>query len=609
MTMTLSRFLIAFGVTLLTGFCLALGILLYSLQQVKIEGPKYKQIIDSKDLVADILPPPMFLVEAYLTATETARHPEETDANIEILQKLQKDFDTRMTVWASKDLPADIRAHLDTKLKPATDAFWEQLFRRAVPQFNLAKNDGRDVNLVPLRRAYHQQRAAVLELVTMSERYLKDVEERAREHDQTFRLLAITACAVAIAILIGGLVLFRRLAVTPMRDMGRYMSALTAGDYRAEVPHLNRTDEVGDMAKAVAHFRETAIEKVQLEANSAHQAQQAATERNRQLAAEMERAATLNKVIADLGAGLDRLSRFNIHVTLDEPFQAEFEVLRENFNRSLAVFQETMRRVLGKADEIRANAESLEGSADDLARRTEQQAAALEETAAALDEITSNVTASSSLTRSTRTKSNHARENVGRSAAVVREAIDAMSRIEEASQRIGSITGLIDEIAFQTNLLALNAGVEAARAGEAGKGFAVVAQEVRALAQRSANAAKEINALIGHSTREVAGGVELVSRTGQALEEIESEIASIAVDIETIAQGTAEQTDVLQAINTSVNQMDQITQKNAAMVEEMNAATHSLTDEVGEMVGLVSQFVRKPMTGSTMTGSTMTRAA
>ncbi|SIQ21138.1 methyl-accepting chemotaxis protein [Rhizobium sp. RU35A] len=592
MNITISRFLGLFGLTLLLSLGLAIGVLLYSLQQLKVDGPEYERVVDAKDLIADILPPPMFLVEAYLTATETARHPDETDANIEILKKLRQDYDTRMAVWAGKDLPPEIRTHLDTKVKPAAEAFWDLLFRRIVPQFNLAKNDGRDTNLAPLRRQFQVQRAAVVELVALSEAYQKSVEARARKADITYRLSAYAASLLAFLALIGGLFLFRRMAITPMRDMDRYMTALAGGDYQTAVPHLKRRDEVGEMAKAVAHFRKAALEKQALEEEARRQAEQAAAERNNRLSAEIERAETLNKVIGELGAGLDRLSRFNIHDTLDQPFQAEFEVLRQNFNRSLAVFQQTMRRVLGKADEIRANAESLDGSADNLARRTEQQAAALEETAAALDQITSKVASSNELTRTTRVKSSHARGNVGRSAGVVREAIAAMSRIEEASRQIGSITGVIDEIAFQTNLLALNAGVEAARAGEAGKGFAVVAQEVRALAQRSAAAAQEISTLIAHSNREVAGGVDLVSRTGQSLQEIEGDIVSIATDIETISQSTSEQSDVLQAINTSVNQMDQITQQNAAMVEEMNAASHSLTEEVGEMVSLVGQFIR-----------------
>jgi methyl-accepting chemotaxis protein len=250
-----------------------------------------------------------------------------------------------------------------------------------------------------------------------------------------------------------------------------------------------------------------------------------------------------------------------------------------------------MRRVLLKSDEIRLNTTQLEGSSDDLSRRTEQQAAALEQTAAALEEITNNVRASSELTNKTRLKSGDARANIDKSSVVVRDAIGAMSRIEEASRRISSITSVIDEIAFQTNLLALNAGVEAARAGDAGKGFAVVAQEVRELAQRSAGAAKEISELIAHSTHEVEGGVALVRKTGEALKAIEGDISAIVLDIDAIAQGAADQAQVLVEVNTSVNQIDQITQRNAAMVEETTAATHSLSEEVSELVSLVGQFV------------------
>ncbi|MGE6739821.1 methyl-accepting chemotaxis protein [Allorhizobium pseudoryzae] len=593
MQMTISRFLALFGLVLFMGLSVAVGTLLYSLRQLQIDGPEYSLIIDAKDLVADILPPPMFVVEAYLTATETAAYPEEADANTEMLKKLHADYSARMAAWATKPLPAATASFVFGEYKQASEAFWQHLFEVVVPQFKIAAVNGKETDLTELRKRFRTQRAAVVHLVDMAHKDMTAVEARAATTGTFYRSLAYTASGVAVIVLLGGIALFRRRAISPLQDMQRYMTALATGDLESPVPHADRKDEVGHMAQAVAHFREAALEKERLEQDADRHEQQTSEERNRQLAIETQRAATLKKVIDDLGAGLDRLSRFNIHVTLDEPFDEEFEVLRNNFNRSLAVFQQTMRRVLGKADEIRANAESLDGSADNLAHRTEKQAAALEETAAALDEITSNIAASSGLTKNTMTKSNHARENVGRSAEIVRQAIDAMSRIEDASQRIGSITGLIDEIAFQTNLLALNAGVEAARAGEAGKGFAVVAQEVRALAQRSANAAQEIHALITHSTNEVAGGVALVSRTGEALKEIENDIASIAGDIETIALGTSEQSDVLQAINTSVNQMDQITQQNAAMVEEMNAASHSLTEEVGEMVALVNQFVSR----------------
>jgi methyl-accepting chemotaxis protein len=183
-----------------------------------------------------------------------------------------------------------------------------------------------------------------------------------------------------------------------------------------------------------------------------------------------------------------------------------------------------------------------------------------------------------------------AKETTEKSGKVVREAVSAMGRIEQASREISQIINVIDEIAFQTNLLALNAGVEAARAGEAGKGFAVVAQEVRELAQRSANAAKDIKALITKSGSEVSQGVTLVQKTGEALDEIESRVLSINEHIHSIATAAKEQSTGLQEVNTAINQMDQVTQRNAAMVEETSASTHKLTEEAGNLMRLVSQF-------------------
>jgi methyl-accepting chemotaxis protein len=239
---------------------------------------------------------------------------------------------------------------------------------------------------------------------------------------------------------------------------------------------------------------------------------------------------------------------------------------------------------------IGAGTVQISKGADDMSRRTEQQAASLEETAAALDEITATV-------KKTAEGAAHAREAVSAAKVdaqsggeVVRKAIDAMGGIEKSSQQIAQIIGVIDEIAFQTNLLALNAGVEAARAGEAGRGFAVVASEVRALAQRSAEAAKEIKTLISASSTQVEQGVDLVAKTGQALERIVTQIAEMNTVIADIAVGAGEQATGLDQVNTAINQMDQGTQQNAAMAEEANAAIHALAEESDALVRLVSGF-------------------
>jgi methyl-accepting chemotaxis protein len=172
----------------------------------------------------------------------------------------------------------------------------------------------------------------------------------------------------------------------------------------------------------------------------------------------------------------------------------------------------------------------------------------------------------------------------------VTSAVEAMGAIERSSGQIGQIVGVIDEIAFQTNLLALNAGVEAARAGEAGKGFAVVASEVRGLAQRSADAAKEIKALIANSNQEVGAGVDLVRRTGEALGRILEQVIEINGLVGGISTAAEQQAIALQEVNTAVNHLDQVIQQNAAMVEQSTAATHALSVETDELAGLVSRF-------------------
>ncbi|KQT06602.1 MULTISPECIES: methyl-accepting chemotaxis protein [unclassified Rhizobium] len=293
--------------------------------------------------------------------------------------------------------------------------------------------------------------------------------------------------------------------------------------------------------------------------------------------------------VEELGAALERLSQCNIRITLDHPFVGEFERLRLDFNASIGEFQKTLTNVLGQTGDLTQSSQDMRQASLQLSERSQQQAAALEETSAALDEITATVKSSTDNTEATRKLVQTARTSTTTSTAVVQETVAAMNSIEVASQEISQIIGVIDEIAFQTNLLALNAGVEAARAGEAGKGFAVVAQEVRELAQRSATAAKEIKTLISNSGERVLDGVRLVGRTGTALQEIETLVKAIDENVNAIATAAQEQTVGLREISKAVNELDRMTQENAAMSErtaEISATLEHGADALAELVHL-----------------------
>ncbi|EHS51590.1 methyl-accepting chemotaxis sensory transducer [Rhizobium sp. PDO1-076] len=421
----------------------------------------------------------------------------------------------------------------------------------------------------------------------------KEVEERVGE------ATARSRSALSVQLSLGGiafvLVVLLQLIhgnsiANGIRSVRASMQRIVDGDYDSEVEGTDRQDEIGGMARSTDIFRRAAIEKRDLETSTRDTNRQNEAERESRTAAMEADTRALKLAVDALGGGLMQLSEGDLCAEIRGPFPADLERLRNDFNQVTLHLRTVMGEIAANSSSIRANGQQMRSAADDLARRTEQQAASLEETSAALSEITATVQSATHRAEEASHMVDDARDFTEKSGLVVNDAMAAMERIEDATGEIGKIINVIDEIAFQTNLLALNAGVEAARAGDAGKGFAVVAQEVRALAGRAAEAARDIKSLVGRSSEEVKTGVELVTATGDALHRIGEDVLRINEHVKAIVTSAREQSVGLSEINSAVGQMDQVTQQNAAMVEQTNAASHTLAGDAENLSRLVGQF-------------------
>ena len=591
MKLNIARSLAIFAVVVATGLIASIGIQNYAFNKLRVNGEMYRQIVYGKDLVADILPPPLYVVESYMLALEAVQRPEVAGKNIDRIQNVLKPaYEDRRKYWQATALSADLKEKLLNDVLIKGDAFWKVMQDELAPAIL-----NHDSAVIPtafekLATNFHIHETAVNELVDMANAFLAKAEKDAAEQTSILSAITVASAAVSLCLLLGGLYAFRRRAIVPLSAMRDYMAILAGGDYSKEVPFSHRVDEIGEMARAVTVLRESAQERNKIREHQDAE-RQAQAQRDAALAASnADEDAGRERIIVSLSRGLDRLSRGDLTVQLNEAFAPDYERLREQFNSSVRTLSGTMRDIATATTTVRTGTSEIATSTDDLARRTEHQAASLEQAASALDQITVTVKNSSERAHEANAMMTVTKESASYSATVVHEAVAAMEKIEASSVQIGEIINVIDEIAFQTNLLALNAGVEAARAGEAGKGFAVVAQEVRDLAGRSAKLAKEIKQLVETSSSQVSTGVALVNRTGEALNSIDQQVLKVTTLIEAIVRSSSEQTTALVEVNAAVNTMDSVTQQNAAMAEETSAACRELGNEALHLNHLLSRF-------------------
>jgi methyl-accepting chemotaxis protein len=473
-------------------------------------------------------------------------------------------------------LQPGLRDGLAATVREDGTAFWATIDKQLIPAARRQDAAAMERALKALDGSYQSHRSKIDALVTGA---AENQTALAQEASTTIVITTVTLLLAALMIaggVGGGLVMLRRRVIDPLAETADVMQRMAAGDLDAGITTDHRNDEVGTMTRAIEVFRAAAR-------------------------AEKDNAVKQQEVVEALGTSLGKLAEGDFTYRMTTALAAEYESLRSGFNTSIERLAELMLRVKASASGVAIGSDEIHHASSDLAMRNEQQAATLEETAATMNQVTALVQDSAQKAALMQTAMDETHSRASEGGAVVRRTVEAMAGIEKSAGEIRQIIDVIDGIAFQTNLLALNAGVEAARAGEAGAGFAVVANEVRALAQRSADAARDIQALILASNQQVSQGVTLVDETGTLLQGIVTQIAAVNAQVAEIAQAAGAQAERLVHVNTAVSDMDRVTQQNAAMVEQSTAAARSLASEASELGELVAQFRLNASAASTRT--------
>ena len=533
--------------------------------QIRFGGPIERKHALNNELLADILPPPAYVVEAYLETLRGATGQRPTSETVEKLAELEAEYLERKAYWPTTTLDARLQPGLDKTVAHADD-FWSAVNGQFVPALEAGNREqALRISATRLQSLYVAQHRAVQGLV--ADIRALDESELALDNRLVSQLVAVSA---AMALVIVGLILatsflLRTRVIRPLKDAGAEIKRLADGDFDIEPSGAAKADEFGEMARAMEVFRQSGLAR---------------------LALQEERVVAVRA----METALMKLAQNDLEYEIVDDLSERFVELKTCYNSATHSLADALGSVRVASGAVLNGVEEIRNAADDLANRNANQAASLEETAATVRELAASVDDTARGAGDAERKIAQANSSASEGGEVMQRAVSAMGAIADSTREIGAIVDMIDGIAFQTNLLALNAGVEAARAGEVGKGFAVVASEVRALAQRSAEAAKDIHDLIGKSAEQVEVGVRLVDDTGEKLTEIVEHVGEAHNVVGVIARSAQQQASQLHAVNDAVAEMDRTTQANAALVSQSSVAAQGLENEARSLASLISAF-------------------
>ncbi|MBB3917134.1 methyl-accepting chemotaxis protein [Rhizobium fabae] len=588
------RLSIAFGLLLI-----AMGVLsLSSIKQVNeinaklslINGSNSQKYRNGVDMLGAVRDRAVALRDIVLTDSDT-----DQATTIVMMKKLQASYASNSAELQKAVSSDDSSTAAEHRLVDALKAFQTEAEPLIAEVIKLTVDGKREqakpLLLNELRPKLTAWIGGLSKLIDYEQALNQGVGGKVKAASEEFKSLTLTALSVAALFGIVAAALTTRSIIAPLAKLQQSVRQMIAGDMQIDRVLERRMDEIGRLARQISSLKTHISEKAERDATAEHRRQDAERQRLEKEAEERQRIAEeTSSAVEQVAEALKQLSQGNLHIQLNRPFAGALEPLRLDFNLAVRQLCDAMSEVNYNAQAIAAGAEEIRTSSNDLATRTEQQAVVVEQTASVLADMTRQVVDASHRAHEAGVLVSETKENVERSGTVMREAVEAMTKIRVSSVEIGNIIGVIDEIASQTNLLALNAGIEAARAGETGRGFAVVAQEVRDLAQRSAAAAKEIKSLVEVSNVHINDGVQRVHQAGNALGQIVIQVQSVNQNVDAIAQVSRVQADGLKDINFSVGKIESATQQNAAMVEESTAAVNNLAKEAASLFEMLSRF-------------------